>query len=130
METREGKKFKKVRRSLYESLDGAARYSLAISKNYGSPEKASYWYAFHPTQKNFLEGAPHGFATFGCEGIAAAAALPLQVIVSHLPTLSQTQSVDRPSYWHIFIKTSQGRFYLETKKGHEDIDITEYVLKL
>jgi hypothetical protein len=130
IEIRESKRFRKVRRSLYESLDGTERYSLAISKNYGSPEKASYWYAYHPTQKSFVEGAPCGFAIFGCEGIAAAVALPSLLIAAHLPALSQTQSVDRPAYWHVFIKTSQGRFLLETKKGHADIDITEHVLRL
>jgi hypothetical protein len=130
MEAREQKKFKKVRRSLYESLDGTTRYSLAISKNYGSPEKASYWYAYHPTQKSFVEMAGHGFAIFGCEGLGVAVALPSRLIASHLPTLSQTQSVDRPAYWHVFIKTSQDRFLLETKKGHSDIDVTDHVLSL
>jgi hypothetical protein len=130
MEARHRTKFKKVRRSLYESLDCETRYSLAISKNYGSAEKASYWYAFHPPQQLFVEGVRSGFAVFGCEGLAAAVALPRDLLVANLPSLSQTQSADRPAYWHVFIKTVLGRFLLETKKAHADIDVTEHVLEL
>lgn len=130
MQNREQKRFKKVRRSLYESLDASVRFSLAISKNYGSAANASFWYAYHPTQANFVEGVSRGSAIFACEGINLAVALPAPVLRAHLSQLSQTQSVDRPSYWHVFVKTKGDQVYLETKKDFDDVDVTAYVIGL
>jgi hypothetical protein len=128
IEVRERKQFKKVRRSLYESVDGTVRFSVAISKNYGTSEQGSFWYAFHPAQKRFVEAVNSGFAVFGCEGLNAAVALPLQVLFAHLNELSQTVTTER-SYWHVFIKTNGDRFILETKSRYNDLDVSSYALR-
>lgn len=53
-------------RATFSSADGSLALICAVSKEHTSRGRTSYWFAFHPYQKEFLESARDAYVAFGC----------------------------------------------------------------
>jgi hypothetical protein len=53
-------------RATFSSSDGSLALICAVSKEHDNRGQPSYWFAFHPHQKEFLDSAQDGYIAFGC----------------------------------------------------------------
>jgi hypothetical protein len=114
-------------RALHWDSSHKTRIAIATSKRYdrGYP----YWYAYHPQWDAFLsEGSP-AYYVLGCMDQAVAFAIPRSKVQEILPYLSMTVS-DRDKYWHVNIIEENGKLSLVIPKRSENMDLTEYQIKL
>jgi hypothetical protein len=108
-------------------IDGSIALICAVSKEHGSGGQASYWFAFHPHQKDFLESAEKAYVAFGCGSRDHVLLIPFAAFEPWLEGMNVTQSDER-FYWHISIFQENGTFVLHRKRGHTRIDLTSYFL--
>jgi hypothetical protein len=69
------------------------------------------WYAFRPTQDEFLSAATQAYFVLGCADTGAAYALPLDYLRSMLPKMGQTNNGER-QYWHVKGRPVHGDYHL------------------
>lgn len=117
----------KQSRSTYKSPNNDIALSCAVSKKHVRQNKPFYWFAFHPSQKEYLQKAALSYAAFGCGSEDVIFLFPLEKLLGWLPNLNQTSNSQR-HYWHIQITNINERWFLLLKSGHKDIDITEYLV--
>ena len=86
-----------------------------------------YWFAFHPHQKEALDGAQQGFAAFGCGSPANTFLIPIKTFAAWLDGMNMTVKEDR-SYWNVQIYEDDGKPSLVRKKGTPRIDLAQYRL--
>ena len=96
-----GSKLLKRTRAMYWSADRHARVACTISKRY--EDGPGYWYAFHPSWKEFLEKGTNGYFVLGCMGRNDAFSIPLKELVPYLDFLNTTHS-NKGRYWHIHLE--------------------------
>lgn len=101
------------RRASFASADGSTRAVIAVSKRYGGNSEP-YWYAYHPSQDDFLSEANQAYFVLGCADSGAAYALPLEFLRSVLPKMGQTSSAER-QYWHVKGRPVHGKYHLVLK---------------
>lgn len=94
------------RQALYETADTKRRASISISKKYNR-EYQPYWYAFHPSWEEFLDGGVEAVHVLGCMDLDQAFVIPLNILKDFLPKLNQTVR-DGKAYWHVVITTIEG----------------------
>jgi hypothetical protein len=115
-------------RTTHSSPDDSLRLTCAVSKPYERGEQFSYWFAFHPYQKEFLEqAAKAGFAAFGCGSEATLALIPFSDFSTWLDQMNTTENETR-SYWHVSIVKDGNRLTLHRKRGATRIDLTQYLV--
>lgn len=114
-------------RTTYAAADGATAVVCVISKTHTHTGISSYWFAFHPSQKEFLEDCADGYIALGCGGPEQTILLPFQEVSSWLDDLWTTEKDDR-MYWHIRIHQEGNSFRLDRKQGMGRLDITHYWL--
>jgi len=127
VEHRFGKRLVRQTRSSYSTPDLGLSIVCAISKQHQVANHPSYWFAFHPYQKSFLEGASNGFLVLGCGSPKTVFAIPAVDVFPWLPDMWITQLEDR-FYWHIRIHEESGRYSWDRKSGLGRIDVTKYLL--
>ena len=110
----------------YTSADHSTRVVCIVSREYLRNGLIRYWYAFHPSQKEFLESATLAFVALGCGSANAIMLVPTKDFFQRLPSMRTTSSDDR-FYWHVEIFLKNGK-YLLNKSTTEGIDITHYKL--
>jgi len=87
VEHRFGKQLVRQTRSSYSTPDLALSIVCAISKTHQVANHPSYWFAFHPYQKSFLEGASNGFLVLGCGSPKTVFAIPVTDVFPWLPDM-------------------------------------------
>jgi hypothetical protein len=114
-------------RCTYTNADQSVRVLCIVSKEYQRSGITRYWYAFHPSQQEFLNQGASSFIALGCGSADQIVLIPSGVFQKHLPVMRTTKTGDR-FYWHveIFIKGEQ---FLLNKSTEEGIDITQYKMK-
>jgi len=110
----------------YTSADHTTRVVCVVSKQYLRNGLIRYWYAFHPSQKDFLSAAQNAYVALGCGSADIVMLIPSDVFFAQLP-LMRTTSSDGRFYWHVEIFFKDGK-YLLNKSTAEGIDITSYKL--
>lgn len=123
----------KHKRTQYWTADKQTRVVLATSKYH--KHLNSYWFAFHPHQRDFLASGEEGFFVLGCMEHQYAYALPYKALERELNTLYITERPNDKTYWHIRIEqNSEGEMYLLRKKEHDHkhgrIDMKQYAILL
>ena len=115
-------------RSSYMSPEGSFAVVCVVSKAHDVLGHPSFWFGFHPYQKDFLAGAPKSVLVLGCGSPKVVLAFPFQ---DFLPWLADmwTTSQGEKFYWHIRIHEESGRFRLDRKSGVGRIDVTNYALR-
>ncbi len=93
----------KKSRAMWWSADHSSRIACTISKRHDTGH--DYWYAFHPSWKEFLEEAKESFFVLGCADLGRAFAIPIGDLVSILPYLNITET-ERGMYWHVQLDTN------------------------
>lgn len=126
LEERLGVSLVKQSRSLYSTPDGNTRVWLAVSKQHGSEEKESYWFALHPHQQASLREGEQAFVVLGCASAEVLFVIPYVEIEKHIDKMWTTERDDR-MYWHIKIEGRQGKYYLLLRRGEENPDITAFL---
>lgn len=85
----------------------------------------SYWFAFHPHQKEFLSRNTEGFLLLGCGSSENILVIPYFELSKWLDDLWTTEKEDR-YYWHIRIRKDKQKFLLDRKQGQKKIDLSGY----
>jgi len=120
--------FIKQSRTIYDISDGSLAIICAVSREHPTANAKSYWFAFHPYQKQALEKAQKGYISFGCGSEDAILLIPFEDFASWLDALNTTtQSSDR-FYWHVRILYEQGQYTLTRKRGYDRPNLDKYLL--
>jgi hypothetical protein len=114
------------RRSLYSSASNDLHVSIVVSKRYDS-DAQSYWYAYHPSQQEFLESAKTGLFVLGALDLEFVYAIPVSVMKEWLPKLNRTNR-DGSVYWHVKGRIRNGDYRI-LFTGGDDVSISEYRIR-
>lgn len=114
-------------RTSYSTVDRDTAVVCAVSKAHGRGPKTSFWFAFHPYYKEFLERASHSYLLLGCGSADTTLVIPYSDIKGWLDSLWTTVLTDR-MYWHIRLRFDGKSIFLNRRKGSDDIDVTSYLL--
>ena len=115
-------------RSTYSTSDKTIAVVCSVSKEHIRSGVPSYWFAFHPHQKEFLENSEKSYVAFGCGSSQIIPLIPGAKFIQLLDGLNITQKEDR-FYWHVHISYDNKNLLLRRKQGAEPINFTEYLLK-
>jgi hypothetical protein len=116
-------------RATFSSADGTLALICAVSKEHGSRGQPSYWFAFHPHQKEFLEFAQDAYVAFGCGSEDYILLIPFADFAPWLAGMNITQREER-FYWHVSIFRENEKFVLHRKREQPRIDLTSYSLEV
>lgn len=111
-------------RCSYATADQSIRVISIVSKEYNLNGILRYWYAFRPSQQEFLKNGEQTYIAFGCGSFGKIILIPYEAFEPHLSIMRTTESEDR-FYWHveIFEKNDQFLLYKSTDEG---IPISKY----
>jgi len=111
-------------RCTYTNADQSVRVLCIVSKEYQRSGGVRYWYAFHPSQQEFLSEGNPSFIALGCGSANQIIMIPYSEFQKHLPAMRKTESADR-FYWHVEI-FRKGEQFLLNKSTAEGTDVTQY----
>jgi hypothetical protein len=114
-------------RATFSSADESLGLICSVSKEHSRGGRISYWFAFHPHQKEFLESMEEAYVAFGCGSKEQVLLIPFDTFSSWLDGMNITQKDDR-FYWHVSILRQDESFVLRRKRGQPKIDLTPYLL--
>lgn len=114
-------------RCAYASSDQLLRILCIISKEYWRSGTKRYWYAFHPTQQEFLNEGKKSFIGLGCGSAEEIILMPSGEFQKYLPLMRKTESSNR-YYWHVEV-FNKDEHYLLIKPTEEGIDVTHFLMK-
>jgi hypothetical protein len=114
-------------RATFSSADGTLALICAVSKEHSSRGRPSYWFAFHPHQKEFLESAQDAYVALGCGSEDYILLVPFADFAGWLEGMNVTQREER-FYWHVSIFREDERFVLRRKREQPRVDLTTYFL--
>ena len=104
-------KLVKQGRSTYTSADQSLRVLCIVSKEYQQANAKRYWYAFHPSQQEFLNEGEGSFIAFGCGAPDRIVPMPFADFQAVLPKMRKTEKDER-FYWHVEIFNKSGQYFL------------------
>src|SRR5262249_8578750 len=117
----------KKTRALYWNPTKNVRVACTISKRYSKSPSTPYWYAYHPSWDNFLEGGTSAFLILGCMDRDAAYAIPREIFKSHLVDLNTTTEESGNTYWHIHLhESSNGEISIILPKKKSQLSLLPY----
>ena len=122
-----GSKLVRRSRATYDSPDSSLTVICAVSREHPAPGGASFWYAFHPHQREALKKGARSFVAFGCGSEAVVLLIPFQDFDKWLVGMNMTKKEDR-EYWHVHVFDENQKYVLHRKKGQQRIDLTKYLL--
>jgi len=101
--TRESVALIRRSRALFWNADHTIRVAVTISKRYARKGGPSYWYAYHPQWRDFLDEAQRAYVILGCMDRNEAFAIPADTLHPVLGSLNTTEKEDGSSYWHLHL---------------------------
>lgn len=123
-----GQSLVKHSRTSYSSPDGTVALTCAVSKEYERHGQQSYWFAFHPHQKEHLESTQQASVSFGCGSDQTVVLIPYSDFSSWLDGMNITSGEDR-FYWHVRMSRDGEQLFLHMRGGAEQINLTRYLLR-
>jgi hypothetical protein len=115
-------------RATFSSADGSLALICAVSKEHDNRGQSSYWFAFHPHQKEFLESAQDSYVAFGCGSEDNILLIPFTDFAPWLEGMNITRREER-FYWHVSIFQENETFVLHRKREQPRVDLTPYFLR-
>lgn len=115
-------------RTTYTADDSTVSVVCAVSKNHDDVGHPSYWFAFHPSQKEFLQNSLQGYLALGCGNEDQLILIPFNHLAAWLEDFWTTEREDR-MYWHIRVHKEGESFGLDRKQGKGRINVTPYLIK-
>jgi hypothetical protein len=116
-------------RATFSAADGSLALICAVSKEHDSHGQPSYWFAFHPHQKEFLKSAQDAYVAFGCGSEDYILSIPFSDFAPWLEGMNVTQREER-FYWHVSIFRENEKFVLHRKREQPRVDLTSYFLEV
>jgi len=116
-------------RATFSSADGTLALICAVSKEHGNRGQSSYWFAFHPHQKEFLESAQDSYVAFGCGSEDDILLIPFADLAPWLEGMNITRREER-FYWHVSIFRENETFVLHRKREQPRVNLTSYFLRV
>lgn len=98
----------------------------SVSKRHSG--SVTYWYGFHPYQRDKLKPLEHGYVAFGCGSADLVVLIPFATFEPLLNDLNQTHLEGR-YYWHVHIAEEGEQLVLRRKGGLPSINVTDYVIR-
>ena len=114
-------------RASYSTPEENIRIVCSVSKKYDGLAHVAYWFAFHPYQKDYLEGSNDSYIAYGCGDEHTLILIPFKEFANFLDDLNITEKEDR-FYWHVRITNENGRFYLHRKGRANRAELTKFLL--
>lgn len=114
-------------RATFSTPDASSGLICAVSREHSSRGQLSYWFAFHPHQKDFLTPFQRAYVAFGCGSEEQVLLIPLSDFISWMDGMNVTQGEDR-FYWHVSIFKEANRLVLHRKRGCPRVDLAGYYL--
>jgi hypothetical protein len=114
-------------RASFSTSDDSFAVICAVSKAHNIRNQTSYWFAFHPYYKEFLERSSNSFLVLGCGSENYILAIPYKELLSWLDDLWTTEVGDR-MYWHLRLRFERDQFYLDRKKDRGRLNISRFLL--
>jgi len=128
---REGTPLIRKSRALYWSSKQDIRGAFTVSKRYTKKGGASYWYAYHPQWREFLEQAERGFIVLGCMDRDEGFAIPVNDFHPLLSSLHTTEKEDGSFYWHLHLhEDDSGKVFLNLPKRREPFFLVPFSLSI
>jgi len=115
-------------RATFSSADGVLALICLVSKEHDNRGELSYWFAFHPHQKEFLEFAQDAYVAFGCGSEDHILLIRFADFAPWLEGMNVTHREER-FYWHVSIFRENEKFVLRRKREQPRVDFTPYFLK-
>jgi hypothetical protein len=115
-------------RATFSLADGTLALICAVSKEHDTRGQPSYWFAFHPHQKEFLESAQNAYVAFGCGSEDNILLIPFADFALWLEGMNVTQREER-FYWHVSIFREDEKYILHRKREQPRVDLTTYFLR-
>lgn len=122
-----GKPLIRRAKTLFSDSAGQCHVVCVVSKQYKRDTRSRYWYAFHPSQRDFLD-ASESYIAFGCGTANKVVVLPASILIPLLPNF-RTTTKKNSFYWHVEIFEQDGHMALGQSNGQSNVDVTQYVLK-
>jgi hypothetical protein len=99
--TRLKAQFIRKSRAMLWSPERSIGIACTVSKRYskGNP----YWYAFHPSWREFINSGNDGFFILGCMDLERFFAVPASIMETLLPKLHTTET-EKQMYWHVQLR--------------------------
>lgn len=114
-------------RASFSSSDKKTAVVCAVSRTYDKGDWQGHWFAFHPHQKDFLEGAESGYVAFGCGSARVLLIIPIGEFVQWLSGMNTTETESK-TYWHVHLRRDESGVRLTRKKDVPDIDLSGYLV--
>ena len=114
-------------RATYATPDGTVSLVCMVSREPHSAGQ-SYWYAFHPHQKDRLLEAKEAYVAFGCGSEETVLLIPFHDFLKWVDGMNVTHRRDR-YYWHVHIFREGKKLVLHLKSGFGKVDLTAYLLQ-
>ncbi len=114
-------------RSGYTTGDGKFGIICVVSKTHDVLGHPSFWFAFHPYQREFLKDLEEAYLVLGCGSPHTIFAIPRSQIENWLSDLWTTER-DGRMYWHVRIHAEDGQYKLDRRGGLGRVNVTQYLL--
>ena len=111
----------------YSSPDEGTVLVCLNSRKYKRPNYSGFWYAFHPYQKELLEGAKKGNVALGCGSKESILLIPAAKFLPWLDMCNKTEDGDR-FYWHVKVTRDVSGYRLRVKKGLSPVKLDGYLI--
>lgn len=116
--------------AFYASPDGDTAVVCVVSREHrrAGSSTSSFWFAFHPHQRERLEESNQGYVSFGCGSPKLVLLIPFKTFEAWLEGMNTTHLEGR-FYWHVSIFREGKRVVLHRKRGFDKIDLTGFQLR-
>lgn len=106
--------------AFFWSGDHQRRVICALSKRYVKFANRPYWYAYHPSWREFIRSGKEGHLLLGMMDRNIAFALPANRLEPLLERLNTTYKPDGKTYWHLHLREdSPGQLGLYVPGGEQ-----------
>jgi hypothetical protein len=116
--------------AFYASPDGDTSVTCVVSREHHRPgsSTSSFWFAFHPHQRQRLSGAKQAYLGFGCGSPKLVLLIPFKTFETWLEGMNTTHLEGR-FYWHVSIFREGKKIVLHRRRGFDKIDLTNFQIK-
>jgi hypothetical protein len=116
--------------AFYASPGGDTSVVCVVSREHRRPRSStsSFWFAFHPHQRERLVSSKQAFVGFGCGSPKLVLLIPFKTFEAWLEGMNTTHLEGR-FYWHVSIFREGKKIVLHRKRGFDKIDLTGFRLR-
>jgi hypothetical protein len=113
--------------STYSNIEGTLGLICSVSKEYQRGTLSEYWFAFHPTYREFLRRCDKSYVCFGCGSEQTTLLIPFDRFEQLLDKMWTTTKEDT-MYWHVKIFKQNENLLIGLPTKEAALDITQYLI--